>query len=39
QCFWYRFLVDSKIYEIKKYQEKHRVGIIKVVKILYNYQI
>ena len=39
QCFWYRFLVDSKIYEIKIYQKKYRVGLIKAVKNLYNYQI
>ena len=42
QGYWYRFLVDLKITEIKAYKEKHKVDIIvaieKVTEIKLNFE-
>lgn len=32
QGFWYRYLVDCKVFEVKRYIEKHRVGINVAIK-------
>lgn len=39
QGFWYRFLVDAKIYEIKKKSNIERIGIKEVIKNLCNIDI
>ena len=35
QGFWYRFLVDAKIYEISKKMEKEEQNIQEVIRELY----
>jgi glycosyltransferase involved in cell wall biosynthesis len=39
QCFWYRFLVDVKIYEVYKYAGKDKKKIISYFKEEYGYDI
>jgi len=39
QGFWYRFLVDAKIYEIKKKANVESKKIKEVIKDLYNIDI
>jgi len=39
QGFWYRFLVDAKIYELKKYSHQQNKSIKVAFKELYGYEI
>ena len=39
QCFWYRFLVDVKIYEVYKYAGKDKDKLIMYFKDIYGYDI
>lgn len=39
QCFWYRFLVDVKIFEAYKYAGKDRAKLIEYFKVEYGYNI
>lgn len=39
QGFWYRFLVDSKVYEIKKYADTHGVSLKSSIFILYDIRV
>jgi hypothetical protein len=39
QCFWYRFLVDAKIYEAYKYAGKNKESLIKYFKEEYGYDV
>ena len=39
QGFWYRFLVDVKIYEILKKSKKNKVLMIEIIKSKYNIKL
>ena len=39
QGFWYRFLVDVKIYEILKKSKKNKVLMIEIIKSQYNIKL
>jgi hypothetical protein len=39
QCFWYRFLVDVKIFEAYKYAGKDKEKLIEYFKVEYGYNI
>ena len=39
QCFWYRFLVDVKIFEAYKYAGKDKAKLIEYFKVEYGYNI
>ena len=31
QGFWYRYLVDAKVVEVKRYMREHRVGVVEAI--------
>jgi hypothetical protein len=39
QGFWYRFLVDAKIYEIEKKAKKENRSIKEIIEEMYNIKI
>ena len=39
QCFWYRILVDIKIFEVYKYAGKNKENIVSYFKEEYGYNI
>lgn len=39
QGFWYRFMVDAKVYEIKKTAKELNIDVVKVIKDKYGYEV
>lgn len=39
QGFWYRFMVDAKVYEIKKTAKELNADVVKVIKDKYGYEV
>jgi glycosyltransferase involved in cell wall biosynthesis len=39
QGFWYRFLVDSKLYEVKKFMRQHNVDVVTAIYRVLNVKV
>ena len=39
QGFWYRYLVDAKVVEVKRYMREHRVGVVEAIERVLGVQL
>ena len=39
QGFWYRYLVDAKVVEVKRYMREHRVGMVEAIERVLGVQL
>ena len=39
QGFWYRYLVDAKVVEVKRYMGEHRVGVVEAIERVLGVQL
>ena len=39
QGFWYRYLVDAKVVEVKRYMRAHRVGVVEAIERVLGVQL
>lgn len=39
QGFWYRYLVDAKVVEVKRYMQEHRVGVVEAIERVLGVQL